>query len=77
MGSTRAMVTLSSENERSLEEYSGDAGISIGSDVCGPMGRKFIPFAQTDDTKEFMKDHRGKTALKFDEVGPDHLKGLY
>jgi copper chaperone NosL len=48
----------------------------IGSDIYGPMGRELIPFATREDAKEFMKDHKGKAVLKFNEVGPDRLKGL-
>ncbi len=48
----------------------------VGSDVYGPMGRELIPFEKADDAKEFMKDHRGKTIVRFREVTPDLLKTL-
>jgi copper chaperone NosL len=48
----------------------------IGSDVYGPMGKELIPFANGADAKGFMKDHKGKGVLKFDEVTPSLLKGL-
>jgi copper chaperone NosL len=48
----------------------------IGSDVLGPMGHELIPFAKADDAREFMKDHKGKAILKFNDVTPDRLKGL-
>jgi copper chaperone NosL len=48
----------------------------IGSDVYGPMGRELIPFAKEADAKEFMKDHAGKTLIRFSDVTPDLIKGL-
>ncbi len=48
----------------------------IGSDVYGPMGRELIPFEKETDAREFMKDHKGKSMLRFTDVTPDILKGL-
>jgi len=48
----------------------------VGSDVYGPMGRELIPFRNEVEAQEFMKDHSGKTLLRFDEVIPDVIKGL-
>jgi nitrous oxide reductase accessory protein NosL len=48
----------------------------MGSDVYGPMGRELIPFAKSDDAKEFMKDHKGRTILKFNDIRVETLKGL-
>ena len=48
----------------------------IGSDVYGPMGREFIPFEKEQDAREFMKDHKGKTILKFKEITPELVKGM-
>jgi len=48
----------------------------IGSDVYGPMGRELIPFEKKTDAREFMKDHKGKSMLRFTDVTPDILKGL-
>jgi copper chaperone NosL len=48
----------------------------MGSDVYGPMGRELIPFAKADDAREFMKDHKGKAILKFNDVTPDRVRGL-
>ena len=45
-----------------------EAFFVIGSDVYGPMGRELIPFKTEDDAKVFMKDHRGKSMLRFKEV---------
>jgi nitrous oxide reductase accessory protein NosL len=48
----------------------------VGSDVLGPMGRELIPFAQEQDAREFMQDHRGGKILRFKEITPAVLKTL-
>jgi nitrous oxide reductase accessory protein NosL len=48
----------------------------MGSDVYGPMGNELIPFQNSSDAQEFMKDHRGKTILKFQEITSEKIKGL-
>jgi len=40
----------------------------IGSDVYGPMGHELIPFAAAEDAETFMKDHKGKRVLRFEEI---------
>lgn len=40
----------------------------IGSDVLGPMGHEFIPLATLADAEEFLKEHKGKRILRFDQV---------
>lgn len=40
----------------------------IGSDVLGPMGHEFVPLANRMDAEEFLKDHKGKRVLAFDQV---------
>ena len=47
-----------------------------GSDVYGPMGRELIPFPKEADAREFMKDHKGKSMLKFREITPEIVKDL-
>ena len=47
-----------------------------GSDIYGPMGRELIPFQKEPDARGFLKDHKGKTLLKFKEVTPEVIKGL-
>jgi len=48
----------------------------LGSDIYGPMGRELIPFAKEEAAREFLKDHKGKSLLKFQEVTPALLKTL-
>lgn len=45
-----------------------------GSNVDGPMGIELVPIDSIGKAKEFMKDHRGKKILKFDEVKREDLK---
>jgi len=39
-----------------------------GSDVLGPMGHEFVPLANREDAAEFLKDHKGKRILGFEQV---------
>jgi nitrous oxide reductase accessory protein NosL len=48
----------------------------IGSDVHGPMGKELVPFGKTDDAQAFIKDHKGRKALRFNEVTPSILKSM-
>ncbi len=48
----------------------------IGSDVLGPMGNELIPFRYKRDAKTFLKDHKGKKILKFNEVSAEVIKEL-
>ena len=48
----------------------------IGSDIFGPMGRELIPLEKEADAKEFMKDHKGKSILKFKEISYEAVKSL-
>jgi len=52
------------------------ASYVLGSDVYGPMGRELIPFASNKDALEFLKDHKGKRILSFNEITPAILKEL-
>ena len=46
----------------------------IGSDVRGPMGKEFVPFAKKTDADGFLKDHKGEKVLRFDEITPATLQ---
>jgi len=48
----------------------------IGSDVLGPMGHELIPHPDMYDAKAFMKDHRGKAIVRFEDIDMAMLKGL-
>ena len=48
----------------------------IGSDVYGPMGRELIPLEKEKDAREFMKDHKGKTMLRFKDVTLEQVKRM-
>ncbi len=48
----------------------------IGSDVLGPMGHELVPHPDTYDADEFMKDHRGRAILRFDDITLELLEGL-
>ncbi len=45
-----------------------------GSNVDGPMGVELVPIESLGKAKEFMKDHKGKKILRFDEVKREDLK---
>ena len=45
-----------------------------GSDVNGPMGAELVALETSDKAKVFMKDHRGRRIMKFDEVRMEDLK---
>jgi copper chaperone NosL len=45
----------------------------IGSDVLGPMGHEFVPLANRQDAEDFLKDHKGKRILDFDQVDRDSV----
>lgn len=39
-----------------------------GSDVLGPMGHEFVPLASQADADDFIKEHKGKRVLTFDQI---------
>ena len=53
-----------------------EATYVTGSDIYGPMGRELIPFEKEADAREFMKDHKGKSMLKFSEITAEIMKDL-
>jgi copper chaperone NosL len=52
------------------------ASFVIGSDVYGPMGKELVPFEKTADAIAFLKDHKGKKILRFQDITPAILKSL-
>ena len=48
----------------------------VGSDVYGPMGKELIPLVNKADAEAFMKDHKGRRILKFEEIKPGVIKKL-
>lgn len=40
----------------------------INSDITGPMGHDFVPFADEKAAKEFQTEHKGKEIVRFSEV---------
>jgi len=61
----------------SLEPIDGFKAFYVsGSDIYGPMGKELIPFEKEADAREFLKDHKGKAVLRFQEIGKGTMKGL-
>lgn len=61
----------------SMEMIDGKQAFYVsGSDVLGPMGNELIPVAREDQAQTFLKDHKGKTLLKFGEVTLDIVNSL-
>ena len=61
----------------SLEFIDGRTAFYVeGSDVYGPMGKELVPFGREKDARQFLKDHKGKSLLRFGEITKEVLKGL-
>ena len=61
----------------SLEFIDGRTAFYVtGSDVYGPMGKELIAFGNERDARQFLKDHKGKSLLRFGEITPRILEGL-
>lgn len=48
----------------------------IGSDVYGPMGKEFIPFARQDAAENFLQDHKGKKIITFDDITGELVQSM-
>ncbi len=48
----------------------------IGSDVYGPMGEELVPFETEKEAQNFMKDHKGKKIIKFQDITPKIVMAL-
>ncbi len=61
----------------SLEFIDGStAWYVVGSDILGPMGKELIPFAKEAEARGFMKDHKGKSLLRFKDIDENLIRGL-
>jgi nitrous oxide reductase accessory protein NosL len=40
------------------------------------MGKELIPFSKESDAGGFMKDHKGKSLLRFKDVSVELIRGL-
>ncbi len=47
-----------------------------GADILGPMGRELVPFERENDAEEFLRDHKGKAVIRFEDVDAGVLKGM-
>lgn len=52
-----------------------DVYFVTGSDILGPMGEEFVPIMDKAEAETFMKDHKGKRMLTFEEIKPDDIPG--
>lgn len=48
----------------------------IGSDVLGPMGHELIPLLSREEAEEFLRDHKGRRILRYQEVTPEWLERI-
>ena len=48
----------------------------VGSDVHGPMGHEFIPFAGKAAAEAFMADHHGRQVMSFTDVTAEQVEAL-
>jgi copper chaperone NosL len=48
----------------------------IGSDVLGPMGHELVPLKNQSSAQEFLRDHKGKSILRFQDVTVDVIQSL-
>jgi copper chaperone NosL len=61
----------------SLEPIDGlTAWYVVGSDVFGPMGKELVPFGKESDARGFMKDHMGKSLLRFKDIRIELIREL-
>ncbi len=48
----------------------------IGSDIYGPMGDELIPFANEEDAKTFMFEHKGANVIPFSKITKEEVHKL-
>ena len=53
-----------------------EAWYVVGGDVLGPMGRELVPHPSREAAEEFLRDHRGRQIVRFEEVTAELLETL-
>ena len=48
----------------------------IGSDVLGPMGHEFVPLASESEADDFLRDHKGRRVLRYEEITAQRAERL-
>lgn len=48
----------------------------IGADVLGPMGNEFVPLENRSDAEDFLKEHKGKRIVSFEQATPEMANKL-
>lgn len=48
----------------------------VGSDINGPMGHEFIPFADKSAAEAFSKDHQGKGVVTFEAITAEQVETM-
>lgn len=48
----------------------------VGSDVYGPMGEEFIPFASMEAAETFVRDHHGERILTLEDITPEVVQSM-
>ncbi len=48
----------------------------VGSDVLGPMGHELIPVSSKAAAENFLKDHKGKEILAFQEITSSRIESM-
>ncbi|MBA3998871.1 MAG: nitrous oxide reductase accessory protein NosL [Candidatus Accumulibacter sp.] len=48
----------------------------IGSDTLGPMGHEFVPLETQADAEEFLKEHKGKRIVSFEQISAELASAL-
>jgi len=71
------IVSIYATEYYSLETIDAfEARFVVGSDVRGPMGDELIPIAKESDARTFLKDHKGKSILRFKQVTLELVNSL-
>jgi len=53
-----------------------DVYFVIGSDVYGPMGEELVPIKGKKEAEAFMRDHKGRKMLTFEQITPADISGM-